>query len=63
MSSSAYSREGSDYSAAPRRDVINRAGGECIELRECDERMEEKNKDYYFMDATLLSEYILLALN
>ena len=30
---------------------------EGIELKECDENIEDTNKDYYFMDTTQLGKY------
>ena len=34
----------------------NKSEGACVELKECHESGEDKDKDYYFMDTTLLGQ-------
>lgn len=41
-----------DYNTPPHTTAESEA--DCIELRQKDETLEDREKDYYFMDTTLL---------
>ena len=44
-----------DYNIPPHLTVETEV--DCIELRQRDETLEDREKDYYFMDTTLLGQF------